>query len=101
MIAQARLRVLAARKVLETVVPILGTDTDEGKDVLNALKSLSKFSGDTAAGLGQSELQSLSQAAQPVPRPAGPGGPGPGMMLGGPRPGPGSMGPGAPAPVPG
>ena len=94
MVAQARLRVLAARKVLETVVPMLGTDTDEGKDVLNALKALSKFSGDTAGGLGQSELQSLSQAAQPVPKPAGPGGPPPGgMPLRPPMPGPGSMGP--------
>lgn len=100
--AQARLRVLLARKVLESVVPILGSGSDDGRKVLNAVKALADFSGDTAGGLTQAEHQAMGQAIQPVPRP-GPGAPPPaGPALRPPVPGPGSMGPagagGAPGP---
>ena len=75
-------------------MPILGTDNDDGRDVLKAITILSKFSGDTAAGLQQAEHQALGQSVQGVPGPAGPGGPPPGgMPLRPPMPGAGSMGP--------
>ena len=89
---------LIARKLLEAAVPILGTESDDGKAVLSALSSLKRISGDTAPGLMQSEHKAMAGAVQPVP-PPGPAGPPPGPMRG-PMPGPGSMGPGMPMPAP-
>ena len=94
LIAQSRLRVLIARKLLEAAVPILGTDSEDGKAVLGALSSLKRISGDTAPGLMQSEHRAMGAAVQPVP------GPGPAGPMRGPMPAPGSMSAGAPAPMP-
>ena len=100
LVAQARLRALIARKLLEAAVPILGTDSEDGKAVLGALTALKKISGDTAPGLMQSEHRALAGAVQPVP-PPGPAGPPPGgMPMRGPAPAPGSMGAGSPMAMP-
>jgi len=96
LIAQARLRVLAARKLLESVVPILGSAGDDGKKVLTAVKALADFSGEQADGLLRSEHQAMGQAVAPVPPP---GAPPQGMPMRGPNPCPASMSPGAPTPV--
>jgi hypothetical protein len=89
---------VAARKVLESTVAILGSGSDEGKKVLTALKALADFGGDTAPGLLGAEHQAMGQAVTPVP---GPGTPPPGgMPMRGPTPGPGSMAPGGMTPVP-
>ena len=93
---------LIARKLLEAAVPILGTDSEDGKAVLGALSSLKRISGDTAPGLMQSEHRAMAGAVNPVPGqgPAGP--PAGGMPMRGPAPAGGSMGAmgAAPAPMP-
>lgn len=79
-------------------MPVLGTDSEDGKAVLGALSSLKRISGDVAPGLMQSEHRAMGQAVQPVPPPgsAAPGG----MPMRGPMPAPGSMGMGGPMPAP-
>ena len=99
LVAKARLGALLARKLLEAAVPVLGSESEDGKAVLSALTALKRISGDTAPGLLQSETRALAGAATPVPA-AGPAGPPPGgMPMRGPAPAPGSLGP-APMPMP-
>jgi hypothetical protein len=85
LIAQARTKVGEAAKLLVDALGMLktGINSDEGKAILSALKTLGPITPDVAEGLGRSELQSLLASASPV-RPA----PSPGTMLGTPRPAP-------------
>lgn len=68
--AKARVAVIIARKVLESALPELGVDTEEGHAVLQALKPLSDiYSGPAAPGLEKSELASLMGQAVSGPQP--------------------------------
>ena len=61
----ARANVMIAVAHLEKQLPLLGTDSDEGKALLSALSTLSKkFSGKKSEDLAPAELMSL-MASQP------------------------------------
>jgi hypothetical protein len=71
--ARARLTVIVARKALEMALAELGTDTEEGYKVLQALKPLADiYSGTASAGLEKSELSALAGQAAPGPMPTAP-----------------------------
>lgn len=70
--AKARLQIILARKVLEAVLPVLGSDSEEGKSVTKALTALAAISrGEAEPKLLESEAASLRQVAAPAPQPVG------------------------------
>lgn len=79
--SRARGQVVIARKLLENALSSLGTDTDEGKKLLTALKALADvFTGSPSGGLLKNEVKALGASATPGLQPAG------GMPMGGPTP---------------
>lgn len=78
--ARARMQVLFARKLLEQALSSLGTDTDEGKKLLTALKALADvFTGSPSGGMMKNEVKSLGASALGGPQPMG-------VPMGGPTP---------------
>lgn len=65
--AQGRMYLLMGRKMIQTAVAMLPTDTDEGKAAVKALNSLASISGDVGPGLMDSQLQAMQGAVQGVP----------------------------------
>jgi|SRR5262245_8547790 len=63
--AKARLQVVLARKVLESVLPILGSESEEGKAVTKALTALAAIASAQDPTLQESEAASLRQVASP------------------------------------
>jgi hypothetical protein len=68
--AQGIAIVSAVCKVLERAVPMLHVDTDEGRDVLDALKKLSRIAGEVAPDVTENEMKLMTASAPAV---AGPG----------------------------
>lgn len=93
--AKGLTQVQTAVRILEQALPLLGADSDPGKDVMKALTSLSKHipPGSTSPGVERTGLQSMmQQQRQDQPQAAllralGQGG-APGAGAGGPPPTP-------------
>lgn len=78
--ATALAKVRQATKLLETVVPELGADSEEGKEVLSVLMKLTKMAppSEAASGIDATALKDLQRRAQqmaPLLQMQGGGGP--------------------------
>lgn len=65
--AQGLAIIAAVCKALENVIPMLGSGSDEGKDALGALKTLSKYAGGVSPDLSAQELKLMAAKAPAVP----------------------------------
>src|SRR5882724_5016915 len=80
--AQARVKLGQAVSILVDALGLLKeASSDEGRAIVQALKTLGPVTPDVAEGLGRAEIQSLLASASPVRPGGGPmGGPPPGML---------------------